>query len=117
MSKRNFPFVKLPKIGRLKDFERPDHIILRDHLALERTRLANERTLMAYIRTSLYLILGGIAFLQLKSLGEIRWLGFIALTLSAFFIVFGCVRYFILRKKLKKYYADNPLPDENEGEK
>ncbi|MFZ2282343.1 MAG: DUF202 domain-containing protein, partial [Lutibacter sp.] len=40
-------------------FENREKIILRDFLALERTRLANERTLFSYIRTSLYLFLGG----------------------------------------------------------
>ena len=39
---------------------------LREHLALERTKLANERTLLAYIRASLYLLVGGTALLQLK---------------------------------------------------
>ncbi|GAP67936.1 hypothetical protein BA6E_101382 [Bacteroidales bacterium 6E] len=33
-------------------FENREQIILRDYLALERTRLANERTLLSYIRTS-----------------------------------------------------------------
>ncbi|MDH5381747.1 MAG: DUF202 domain-containing protein, partial [Cyclobacteriaceae bacterium] len=47
----------------LRDYEVKEEIILRDFLALERTTLANERTLFAYIRTSLYLILAGIAFI------------------------------------------------------
>ncbi|WP_299517905.1 DUF202 domain-containing protein, partial [uncultured Flavobacterium sp.] len=41
-------------------FENRDEIILRDYLAMERTKLANERTLLSYIRSSLYLLLGGI---------------------------------------------------------
>ena len=32
-----------------------EELILRDHLALDRTRLANERTLLAYLRTALML--------------------------------------------------------------
>ena len=32
------------------NFENDKELILRDHLALERTKLANERTLFAYIR-------------------------------------------------------------------
>ena len=38
--------------------------ILRDQLALERTRLANERTLLAYIRTSFMLIVSGATALK-----------------------------------------------------
>ncbi|MDD4605618.1 MAG: DUF202 domain-containing protein, partial [Dysgonamonadaceae bacterium] len=47
------------------DFQHNKEIILRDYLALERTRLANERTLFSYIRTALYLTLGGIAFMEM----------------------------------------------------
>ena len=36
-----------------------EELILRDHLALDRTRLANERTLLAYLRTALMLIVAG----------------------------------------------------------
>ena|SRR5690349_14961452 len=34
-------------------------LILREYLAIERTRLANETTLLAYIRTGLYFIVAG----------------------------------------------------------
>jgi len=36
-----------------------EEMILRDHLALDRTKLANERTLLAYVRTSLMLLVAG----------------------------------------------------------
>jgi putative membrane protein len=36
-----------------------DDLILRDHLALDRTRLANERTLLSYLRTALMLLVAG----------------------------------------------------------
>jgi len=49
-----------------RDFTNTDELILRDHLALVRTRLANERTLLSYIRSALYLLIGGIALLQLE---------------------------------------------------
>ena len=48
------------------DFENNEKLILRDHLALERTKLANERTLFSYIRTSLYLLTAGTEFSRLK---------------------------------------------------
>ena len=40
---------------------RPDPRSLGDHLALDRTVLANERTLLAYVRTTLGLLGGGVA--------------------------------------------------------
>ncbi|MBN2612898.1 MAG: DUF202 domain-containing protein [Bacteroidales bacterium] len=86
------------------DFKNTEKIILRDYLALERTRLANERTLFAYIRTSLYLILGGIAFIQLRDFENIVWLGYLSLLSSVFLLIFGILKYYQLNKKLKKYY-------------
>lgn len=34
-------------------------LVLREYLALERTKLANERTLLTYIRTGLYFLIAG----------------------------------------------------------
>jgi len=42
-------------------------LILREELALDRTRLANERTLLAYLRTSLALVLAGVTFLHFSN--------------------------------------------------
>ena len=36
-----------------------EDLILRDHLALDRTQLANERTLLSYVRTALMLAVAG----------------------------------------------------------
>lgn len=81
-----------------------DEIILRDYLALERSKLANERTLLSYIRTSLYLALGGIAFLQLENFGNINWIGYIALVLSIAFLIIGIVRYHRFKGRLYTFY-------------
>lgn len=34
-------------------------LVLREYLAIERTKLANETTLLAYIRTGLYFLVAG----------------------------------------------------------
>lgn len=85
-------------------FQNKDAIILRDYLALERTRLANERTLLAYLRSSVYLVLGGIAFLQLRDFQHIQWLGIVSIGLSAIFLVVGVYRYLLLNQRLLAYY-------------
>lgn len=95
-------------------FENKEKIILRDYLAIERTKLANERTFFAYIRTSLYLILAGFAFLQIEGFGSIQWLGYLSLGLSLVILLIGTFRYFRLRKILKTYYTDSPS-EENEN--
>ncbi len=40
----------------------PAELILRDHLAIDRTALANERTFLAYVRTALALLVIGVTF-------------------------------------------------------
>lgn len=87
-------------------FENREKIILRDFLALERTRLANERTLFSYIRTSLYLFLGGIALFQITGFERIKWLGYVSLALSIIILIIGIFRFNHLKFKLKKYYLN-----------
>lgn len=72
-------------------------------LALERTKLANERTLLSYIRSSLYLLLGGIAILQLKDFRDIHYLGYLALLVCVIFLVVGIFRYVLLSRRLYKW--------------
>jgi putative membrane protein len=87
-----------------EDYEKKEDIILRDHLAMERTKLANERTLFSYIRTSLYLVLGGIAFLGMKDLKEFYYVGYFSLITSVVLIIVGIIRYYQLKNHLKKLY-------------
>ncbi|WP_100610528.1 DUF202 domain-containing protein [Confluentibacter lentus] len=102
--------MKILQFGR--DFKPDDEIILRDYLAIERTRLANERTLLSYIRSSLYLILGGIAFLQLEGFSNIKYLGLLSLLLSVIFLVVGVYRFMLLKKSLKNLYYKKEHKDE-----
>jgi putative membrane protein len=92
-------------LGSEQAFELKEQLILRDHLALVRTRLANESTLLSYVRSSLYLLIGGIALMQVEGPRDLRYLGYIALALSAVFLVIGLYRYYTLRRSLNRYYA------------
>lgn len=109
----------LPTLG--TTFKNQEHIILRDFLALERTKLANERTLLSYIRASLYLLLGGIALLKLEDFQQIKFLGYASLTLTVVLLIVGVYRYNKLSNKLKDYYGDievqTKLKEEEEIEK
>jgi len=87
-----------------KEYQNKEDIILRDHLAIERTKLANERTLLSYIRTTLYLILGGIAFLGMNDLEEIQGLGYFSLALSVIVLIIGILRFNQLKKHIVKLY-------------
>ncbi|MEO6346969.1 MAG: DUF202 domain-containing protein, partial [Aquaticitalea sp.] len=94
--------LKLLRFGR--DFKPDEQVILRDYLAIERTRLANERTLLSYIKSSLYLLLGGITVLQLSNYRNLQYLGISALVFSAIFFLIGIYRFTILKKSLKRLY-------------
>lgn len=72
-------------------------------LALERTKLANERTLLSYISASLYLLLGGLALLQLEEFQNIIWVGYAALITCVVFLVVGIFRFVLLNRKLHKW--------------
>jgi len=94
--------MKLLRFGR--DFKPDQEIILRDYLAIERTRLANERTLLSYIRSSLYLLLGSIAMFQIKIYPNFEYLALTALVFSVIFFVIGLYRFTLLKKSLKRLY-------------
>lgn len=104
----------------VRPFVSEEKIILRDYLAMQRTTLANERTLFAYIRTSLYLILGGIGLIEVDVFSSLQWAGYLALFISAFLIIHGFVRYLALRRSLKRHYKrvdvfDQVKTDRSEG--
>ncbi|HNW50213.1 MAG TPA: DUF202 domain-containing protein [Prolixibacteraceae bacterium] len=86
-------------------FDIKENIILRDYLALERTKLANERTLFSYIRTSLYLLLAGMTILQLKDFEVIHWIAFLSIGLSLIILTIGIWRFTKLNRELKSYYV------------
>lgn len=94
--------MKLLRFGR--DFEPDQKVILRDYLAIERTRLANERTLLSYVRSSLYLLLGSIGLYQLKEFANFEYLALTALIFSVIFFIIGVYRFTLLKRSLKRVY-------------
>ena len=98
---------RLQRMLRLKHppFRNREPLILRDHLALERTRLSNERTLMSYIRSSLYLLIGGIALIQIEGYGDLLYVGYLSLLLCVLFVVVGFFRFLRLRDQLDRFYT------------
>ncbi len=97
---------RLQRLLRIKSptFQNREPLILRDHLALERTRLSNERTLLSYIRSSLYLLVGGVAMVQVEGFGNLHYAGYLALLLSGLFLLVGLARFQRLRAQLDRYY-------------
>lgn len=87
-------------------FTTDEKIILRDFLALQRTKLANERTLLSYTKFSLYLAGGGVALIKIDYLRPLKLLGYVALGCSALVLLVGVVRFVRLNRQLKAFYQD-----------
>jgi putative membrane protein len=76
-------------------------LVLREYLALERTRMANETTFLAYSRTGLYFLVAGVTFNEL--LQSTFWkITSIPLMLTGILIMtLGFLRFIRTKKKIE----------------
>lgn len=86
-----------------------EELILRDYLAIERTRLANETALLAYFRTGLFLLSIGLTFIQLKEFKAISLIGWFCLPFSFLSVGFGIYRYVRLNRQIAKISSQPKL--------
>ena len=79
-------------------------LILRDYLAIERTILTNEATFLAYIRTSLTIIVVGVTVFKL-SLGNATFqnLGVVLTVVGILIMIIGSTRTIQMRNKINKF--------------
>lgn len=107
------------KFGNLFTSRKIDETLIREHLALERTKLANERTLLSYTQAALYFLLGGLALIQLKEYEEMHYIGYLALVFSVLFVTVGIWRFLVLRDKMKDLLqgkVESSASEEEKGE-
>jgi len=76
-------------------------LVLREYLAIERTRLANETTLLAYIRTGLYFLVAGstLGHLIESNFWQVADLPLVVVGIAI--MMLGIVRCFRLRKSIE----------------
>jgi|APTNR8051073442_1049403.scaffolds.fasta_scaffold00587_14 putative membrane protein len=89
-----------------REYVNREKIILRDYLALERTRLANERTLFSYLRTAIYILLAGLTLFQIRALDYGHLIGYLAIGISLLMAFIGLVRYRKVHRRLMTYYDE-----------
>lgn len=82
-----------------------DSMILRDHLALDRTILANERTLLAYLRTFIGAFSAGVGMVKLLDSEWTTIAGYAFMAVSPIFLVLGIFRYAKVSKKLRELHT------------
>ena len=87
-----------------------DPMILRDHLAIDRTKLANQRTLLSFIRTSLMLVASGVTIMKLVPPEDALFYVGLA-TLFGAMIVFalGMYNYNKITKRISACYIKTDL--------
>jgi putative membrane protein len=76
-------------------------LVLREYLAIERTRLANETTLLAYIRTGLYFLVAGSTLGQVIESEFWNIVGTPLIVIGLMIMLLGVVRYFRLKKSIE----------------
>lgn len=76
-------------------------LVLREYLAIERTRLANETTLLAYIRTGLYFLVAGSTLGHV--IDSVFWniVGTPLIVIGLIIMGLGLVRYFRLKRAIE----------------
>ena len=81
-------------------------LILRDKLAIDRTRLANERTLLSWLRTALMLLVSGATLLKLfNGVLAMQIVGAVLIPIGFVTGTFGVLRY---RKTCARISATPP---------
>jgi putative membrane protein len=82
--------------------EHNQQLILRDVLAIDRTRLANERTLLAWVRTAVMLLVSGMTLLKLfAGIWPLETLGAILIPVAIASVAVGLRRYFQTRSLIE----------------
>jgi putative membrane protein len=76
-------------------------LVLREFLAIERTKLANETTLLAYIRTGLYFLVAGSTLGHLIESNFWRIADVPLIIIGLIIMLLGLIRYFRLRKSIE----------------
>jgi len=78
-------------------------LILRDYLAIERTRLANERTALSYLRTTLAMAAGGLTLIHLVRTPAAQVTAWTLLISGSIIIMFGLYRFVAVRRRVQGY--------------
>ena len=95
-------------------------LILRDHLAIDRTMLSAENTFLSYVRTSLTVLAAGVTLIHFSSNVFVKIIGVLISSVSIFLFTFGLKRTSKLKNKIYssiKKNADKVIGDRIEDRK
>ena len=80
--------------------------IMRDRLAMERTRMANQRTFLSYVRTGIYFNATALGFSYLGDKVRFGWLEWSLSGVGILLVLIGIISFFVMRSKILKTYAE-----------
>jgi putative membrane protein len=90
----------------------PEELILRDHLARDRTKLANERTLLAYIRTAFMLFVAGPATLKVfNDTPSVMFTAWLFIAVGVLVGIFGIWRFVSMRRRIDQRRIRGGTPE------
>lgn len=76
-------------------------LVLREYLAIERTKLANERTLLTYIRTGLYFLVAGSTLGHLIDTVFWNMMGVPIIVIGVIIVALGVVRFIRVGREIR----------------
>lgn len=79
-------------------------LIVRDWLAIERTKLANERTFLSYFRTAFVLFGTGLGIFKIDIFTDVKFIGIALMIIAPIVLIFGIIRFFKVKKGIFRYY-------------
>lgn len=77
-------------------------LILREYLAIERTKMANQRTLLTYIRTGLYFFIAGSTIGEFIDTSFWRIMDIPLISIGMLLMIVGAIVYRINQIKIEK---------------
>ena len=78
-----------------------DSLILRDHLAIDRTVMANTRTFLSYIRTALTMFIAGVTFIHFFEPRILLLIGWLFIPVSGAILLIGAIYYIKMKRSIR----------------
>jgi putative membrane protein len=97
---RSFFFHKKDSASKKSQENHAHVLILRDYLAVDRTKLANDRAFLAHIGTGLTVLTAGVSGFNLFSNLLMRSISMMLVCTGVTIVIVGAVRYQRMQKKL-----------------
>ncbi|WP_439881032.1 YidH family protein [Pontibacter sp. MBLB2868] len=107
---------KIRKLKKKLKVQEKKNAEIRDQMSVQRTIFANERTLMAYLRTAVTVIAGGLAAIKFSNDLYLKLTGITLLPIGVILAVYSFIRY-RNKQKLIEGHHQNYCPTSHEHDK